>query len=125
LKLLGGATLVSMLAAPLLYAQPAHAADLVSLTVTSTPGPGSLDIAIVASPVGPTNVGSYVATADDGGSAPDNSCTSTAVALACTIVGLKAGTQYTVSVAARDPGDTTTVGTKTVAKGASTTPDAL
>jgi large repetitive protein len=117
--------MVSMLAAPLLYAQPAYADDLLSLTATSTPGEGSLDIAMVPSPDPADNVGSFVATADDGGSAPDNSCTSTAAAKACTIIGLKAGTQYTVTVLARDPGDTTSVGTKVIAKSANTTPDEL
>ncbi|GAA0927850.1 hypothetical protein Vau01_102810 [Virgisporangium aurantiacum] len=122
------------MAGSLVMAQPAWAvpAPISALAApTSTPGPNSLAIAWVTTPAqapgDPSDVGSYIASADgpDADTTADSTCTVLgAVSTTCTISSLTAGTPYTVTVQAMDLAGNTALKTSTLlaSAGATTTP---
>jgi hypothetical protein len=107
LKLLGGVTILSTLAAPLLMAPPAAAAPPITAIATVSVTHLELSLGVPWTLTGDSIAGDhFVVKAHDPtvGGAPDKFCTSNigAASLACTIQGVKAGVVYVVSVTAQD-----------------------
>lgn len=132
--LLGTVTALGMVAGSLVMAQPASAANLTNLVATSAPltTGAARGLTIAWTPTGVDDVDSYRAEADgpDVGTTADASCAVDVGTDTCQILGLLAGTQYTVTVTARDANVAagggnalaTPAATVVIAPGASTTP---
>jgi hypothetical protein len=112
LKLLGGATLVSTLAAPLLWAPPAAAAPPITAVSVTSVVADELSLHVTWSVTGTAVSGDhYVVKAHDpAGVAPDRTCDDADAdwtATDCWIENVKAGVTYTVTVEAQSVNDVT------------------